>query len=172
MTTYQRNTYCSFCGTSLPTLINFPKKCLQCTNVIYLNPLPVAVAIVPIENGILAVRRNIEPQKGLLALPGGFIEVGESWQVAAAREVYEETGLLVDSTTVILFDTLSAPDGTVLIFGLFAPHSPLQLPNFTANKETQELCIIDSAVDELAFPLHTQVMKKYFDLHEKSYFIN
>ncbi len=162
MINYKRNLHCSFCGTAF-TEKNYPKKCVTCNNVTYINPLPVAVALVPIDNGLLAVRRNIEPKKGMIALAGGFIEVGESWQEAAVREVWEETGIELDIETVVLFDTLSAPDGTVLIFGLFSPKEPIVLQNFKANNETQELCIIDNQTQELAFPLHTKVMKKYFE---------
>lgn len=164
MTTYKRNSHCSFCGTALPISPSFPKKCSHCENTTYLNPLPVAVALVPVDGGLLVVRRNIEPKKGMLALPGGFIDIGESWQAAAVREVYEETGMQLDTATVSLFDTLSAPDGTVLVFGLFAPATPLKLPSFEANHETQEICVIQADVAELAFPLHTIVMKKYFKI--------
>jgi ADP-ribose pyrophosphatase YjhB (NUDIX family) len=161
MTTYKRNTYCSFCGTAFNLEI-YPKKCETCSNTTYINPLPIAVALVPIGKGLLAVRRNIEPKKGMIALAGGFIELGESWQAAAVREVWEETGIKLDIETVSLFDTLSAPDGTVLVFGLFSPKNLMELPNFQSNSETQEICIIDENTEELAFPLHTQVMKKYF----------
>ena len=43
--------------------------------------------------GVVVIRRDIEPFRGELALPGGFIETGESWREAAVRELSEETGL-------------------------------------------------------------------------------
>jgi len=45
---------------------------------------------------ILVVRRNHEPAAGRWSLPGGRIEAGESPAGAAAREVREETGLIVE----------------------------------------------------------------------------
>ena len=45
---------------------------------------------------VLLVKRGSEPQKGQWSLPGGLIELGESLTEAVAREVAEETGLVVE----------------------------------------------------------------------------
>src|SRR5881409_3027445 len=45
---------------------------------------------------LVAVRRKNEPYRGLPALPGGFIELGETTVAAVVREVREETGLETD----------------------------------------------------------------------------
>lgn len=37
------------------------------------NPVPVAVAIVPFDGKLIGIRRGIEPRKGQVALPGGYI---------------------------------------------------------------------------------------------------
>lgn len=44
-------------------------------------------------NGFVAIRRKNEPFKGEYALPGGFVELGETTEQAAIREAKEETGL-------------------------------------------------------------------------------
>ena len=44
---------------------------------------------------MLLVRRANDPSRGLWSLPGGRVEAGETAREAAAREVYEETGLRV-----------------------------------------------------------------------------
>jgi ADP-ribose pyrophosphatase YjhB (NUDIX family) len=157
----KKDSFCSFCGNAFAVGMAYPKRC-TCGNTTYINPAPVAVALVPVNDGLLAVRRNIEPKKGMLALPGGFIDVGETWQQAVVRELREETNITLDIATVSHFATLSAPDGTLLVFGLFSLQKPVELSVFQANSETQEICVIDKHTPSLAFPLHTEVMKKYF----------
>lgn len=48
---------------------------------------------------LLLIERGREPFKNKWALPGGFIEMGETLQTACKRELMEETGLFVDKMT-------------------------------------------------------------------------
>ena len=68
--------------------------CNHCNDPIYENPIPAACLVVTDDLGrVLLVQRSVDPQKGFWCLPGGFIELGESPESAALRELYEETGL-------------------------------------------------------------------------------
>ena len=42
---------------------------------------------------VLLIKRGNEPYKGLWAVPGGFLEMDEELEVAAKRELFEETGI-------------------------------------------------------------------------------
>ena len=68
----------------------------------------VGVGAVIVEGGnVLLIRRRYEPLKGRWSLPGGMVEVGETLEAALAREMLEETGLVVDVGPVIeVFDRI------------------------------------------------------------------
>jgi 8-oxo-dGTP diphosphatase len=60
------------------------------------TPLLAADAVILFEGGIVLIKRDNPPFAGCYALPGGFVEVGETVEAAAIREAREETGLVVD----------------------------------------------------------------------------
>lgn len=72
---------------------------------IYRNPFPTADVVVLRGGRVLLIRRRNPPEGW--ALPGGFVDYGESAEAAAARELKEETGLEV--LTLRLLNVYSAP---------------------------------------------------------------
>jgi len=60
------------------------------------------VDCVVFHNGaVVLIRRAYDPFKGWYALPGGFVEVGETVEDACLRETREETGLIVKDLRLI-----------------------------------------------------------------------
>jgi ADP-ribose pyrophosphatase YjhB (NUDIX family) len=154
-------THCSYCGSAFASAA-WPRTCGECAEISYLNPVPVGVVLLPVDDGVLCVRRTIEPQKGEVALPGGYLDFGETWQQGCARELREETGIVIDPSEVRLFAAHSVQEvGMLLLFGLAAARRAADLPAFAANDEASETVIVRGPI-ELAFPFHTLVVREYF----------
>ncbi|TDC68286.1 NUDIX domain-containing protein [Micromonospora sp. KC606] len=158
--------HCSYCGATYPADVAWPRVCGVCGETVWRNPLPVAVALVPVRTdaglGLVVVRRDIEPARGLLALPGGFIEYGEEWADALARELREETGLIGDPAQARLFAVHGAPaGGTIMIFGELPERPAHAMPPSAPTEEATEWLVLTEPV-ELAFSTHTQAMADFF----------
>jgi 8-oxo-dGTP diphosphatase len=59
----------------------------------YRNPLPTVDVIIELPEGIVLIERRNEPHGW--AIPGGFVDYGESLESAARRESLEETSLIL-----------------------------------------------------------------------------
>ena len=68
--------------------------CAKCGSTHYENPKPAATLVCVTKNKLLLVKRAEEPGKGLWGLPGGFIEMKETPEEGALRELLEETNLI------------------------------------------------------------------------------
>ncbi len=102
-------------GDTRPRLV-----CERCGNIEYHNPRVVAATVTSMEDGIVLIRRSIEPSLGLWSYPGGYMEMDESVEEAAIRETREETGLTVRVTR--LLNAYSRPSaGVVVIVYLAEP---------------------------------------------------
>src|SRR5215211_9158387 len=64
--------------------------------------------VIPSESGVVLIRRGSDPFEGQWALPGGFVDVGETVHEAAVREAAEETGLAVEVSRLV--GVYSEPD--------------------------------------------------------------
>ena len=60
------------------------------------TPLLAVDAVILFQDGIVLIKRDNPPFAGSYALPGGFVEVGETVEAAVVREAGEETGLVIE----------------------------------------------------------------------------
>jgi ADP-ribose pyrophosphatase YjhB (NUDIX family) len=162
----EQHSHCSYCGGRFFDTSVWPRNCPVCHRTSYRNPLPVVVVILPVGTGLVVIRRNIEPSKGTLTLPGGYLDLGETWQQGARRELLEETGIGIDAVDICLYDVQNGLDDTLVIFGLAAARPAATLRPFSS-AETQEVVLIEAPL-ELGFPMHTEVVKRYFSDRDKS----
>jgi 8-oxo-dGTP diphosphatase len=82
-------------------------KCPNCNTDLHIhrNPIPTVDIIIEIGDLIVLIERKNPPYGW--ALPGGFVDYGESYETAALREAQEETGLSVNDLRQ--FHTYSQP---------------------------------------------------------------
>jgi len=160
----EKHTHCSYCGHAYDRDQPWPRTCAKCGNTTWRNPIPVVVILARVVGGVVGIRRGIQPGKGKLALPGGYVDYGETVEVAAAREWHEETGELA---LPISFEVCSTQNSSghskLLIFvelveGLDGMLD--RLPLFVPNEEVTELVVLRGD-EELAFPTHTATMRDF-----------
>ena len=63
--------------------------------------MPTVDAIIQKSSNVLLVTRKKDPFKDYLALPGGFVNEGETVESALKREIFEETSLVVDPIDIL-----------------------------------------------------------------------
>ncbi len=71
-------------------------RCPHCQKEIqiYRNPVPTVDIIIEVNDAIVLIKRKNPPHGW--AIPGGFVDYGESYETAAIREAKEETGLVIE----------------------------------------------------------------------------
>jgi mutator protein MutT len=91
--------FCPRCGSpNFPATGSRSFQCADCSFNYYVNAsAAVAVLLFNSEGELLLTRRAIEPHKGKLDLPGGFIDPMETAEQAAQREIQEELGIEIHS---------------------------------------------------------------------------
>ncbi|MCX3064266.1 NUDIX domain-containing protein [Streptomyces beihaiensis] len=161
------DSHCSSCGAAYGDEVQGrPRTCPACHTVAYRNPLPVAVALLPVYDtmgtSLVVINRTVAPARGQTALPGGFVDEREDWRQAVVRELKEETGIDAAARDVRLADVMSAPDGHLLLFGLLPERPAAQLPPSAPTDESDGWHLLRRPA-ELAFPLHTLVVRAWFE---------
>ena len=86
--------FCPRCGSAQFAVSDGrPKRCADCGFTYYHNASASTVAVIFNARGeLLTARRALEPARGTLDLPGGFVDPGETLEEGCRREVREETG--------------------------------------------------------------------------------
>jgi 8-oxo-dGTP pyrophosphatase MutT (NUDIX family) len=117
---------------------------------------------VPMRSGLLMIRRALAGEgQGKLALPGGYQMLGQTWQEAGVREVLEETGVVLDPSTLGVLSVETTPDRRQNL--LFCASPPVERAGeFHHDPEVSEVLVVRAPV-ETAFALHTSMVRDFFD---------
>lgn len=161
----QEKTYCHFCGTRLTEKLvegRLRLFCEDCNEPLYENPVPATcLVVVDDRERLVLVKRSTDPKKGFWCLPGGFMELGETPEQAALRELKEETGLL-GQVDLLLGVTSNHSDqyNTVLMVGYLVKNYSGTLK---AGDDASDVeCFHPDKLPEIAFESHMNFIKTYY----------
>jgi ADP-ribose pyrophosphatase YjhB (NUDIX family) len=145
--------------------------CPQCGSGVfkYESPVPTVDIIIEVESeagerGIVLIYRKNQPQAW--ALPGGFVDYGESLEQAAAREAREETGLEIESA--YQFHTYSDPQRDPRRHTISTVFIARARGNPRAGDDAEQTGIFgeENLPSPLAFD-HEKILKDYFSARKK-----
>lgn len=164
-------TYCPNCKSTHFTFENnFRFQCNACDFVYYHNIAAAVAVVFTFEDAILFTVRNVDPDKGKLDLPGGFIDPKETAEEAACREIKEELGITVAPNDLKYITTSpndylykNVPYRTMDIFY----ECPLvsKMVSVTAKDEIQDLIWINRKqidLEKIAFTSIRKVIESYY----------
>lgn len=144
--------HCPRCGSA--GITTDPPRSLHCPDCglrAFFNPKPVACAIPMEDDGsVWLLRRGFQPGAGRWTFPGGFVDLGETVEDAARREVREE--LQVDVVLSSLLGLYSRPDDRIVLLVWRARIASGQVPA-TTPEATEVRRFAPDAIpyEELAF---------------------
>lgn len=160
---YKPPRFCPACSGELAVSKPHP-VCSRCGLVFYRNPLPAVILVLQKEDRILVARRAMPPALGEWCLPGGFIDLGESPEEAASRELKEETLLTGGELTLLGADRDTTDYGGVALY-IYRVMNWQGEPSPADDVSELEWMKLEE-VPPLAFPAHDRVIES---LRRKGY---
>jgi ADP-ribose pyrophosphatase YjhB (NUDIX family) len=153
--------YCPRCAAEAQ--IAYPRSihCPSCGYGAYYNPKPVACAIPTADDGELwLMRRGFQPQRGSWSMPGGFVDLGESVEDAARREVQEEMALEIEIRHLVGVYSRAQDRTVVVVYAATALGTPARTEEAL---EIRAFAPTDIPWHELAFWSDGRALRDYLD---------
>jgi NAD+ diphosphatase len=141
-------------------------RCSKCGIVQHFNPITaVGVLIHNAAGEVLLIRRNRDPGKGKLGVPGGFIDIGETAEAAASRETREEIGIDIEGFEYIgtfpnqyVYQGVTIPVLDIYFAIMIEDHGTLSI---AADEviEAGRYAITDDTLNEMAFTANRKALE-------------
>ncbi|MCK5786344.1 MAG: bifunctional hydroxymethylpyrimidine kinase/phosphomethylpyrimidine kinase [Candidatus Sabulitectum sp.] len=157
---YKKPRFCPACAGELIKTEPHP-VCSRCGLIFYRNPLPAVILLLQMNGEVLLARRAAAPAKGELGFPGGFVDLGESPETAAARELKEETTLTGASFELIGADMDHTDYGSVVLY-IYQVRDWKGVPE-AADDVSELLWTKIEDIPGLAFSAHDRLARKIID---------
>ncbi len=151
--------FCQRCGSALSMRTGDTHLfCPACGLARWRNPLPAASLLAVREGRLLLVRRAVAPCLGRLSLPGGFMELTETAEECAARELLEETGLRAGRLELVAVERDDTAYGSVVLLAYAA--SALEGEQAAGDDASEVLWVPLAEVPPLAFRAHDRLVRR------------
>jgi ADP-ribose pyrophosphatase YjhB (NUDIX family) len=149
-------------GRALPDVPDAARHpaCRVCGFVFYQNPKVVTSVIVPVDGGIVLLKRGITPAYGKWTPPGGFVDRGERVVDAAVRETKEECNLDVRIASLLNVYSYARMPTIIVVYQAEVTGGALE-----ARDEMLEARVFPADAipwDEMAFPSTVESLRDYF----------
>ena len=155
--------FCASCGAALAIREHEGRRhpvCPDCGRVVYYDPKLAATCVIERDGKTLMVKRAVQTGYGLWSMPGGFVDRGEPVEDAAAREVWEETGLVV---TVGRLIGLFSDAGNPVVVAAYAAEETGGI--LAPGPESLEVGFFAAdALPPLAFPRDEQIIRRWREM--------
>ncbi len=136
--------------------------CGNCGHIFYENPKVIVGAVCCWEDRYLLCRRAIEPRSGFWTMPAGYMELAETTEQGAIREVWEEAGARVAINGLLAIYNIPVISQVHLIY-----RAQMLAPDFAAGMESLEVGLFawdDIPWDDLAYPNVAWSLQHHRDL--------
>lgn len=136
--------------------------CGECGFIFYENPKLIVGAVCTWGDAYLLCRRAIEPRRGYWTIPAGFMELGETAEAGAIREVWEEAGARVVIDSLLGVYSISEINQVHLVY-----RARMETACFKAGVESLETRLFawnDIPWEELTYPNVAWSLRHHRDL--------
>jgi len=156
--------FCPQCGGRLEKRLLKPMEprrlvCTVCGFIFYLDPKLSVIAVIPMNEGVVMVRRAINPGYGLWVVPGGFVDLGEVLEDALVRETQEETLLTV--RPIRLLNIYSYPDHRTVIAAYVTEYVSGELAAGDETLEARVFGLKEIPWPQIAFSSTKEALREY-----------